>query len=105
MRTKEILADEPAIRIVKPGVDNTQLIDFTHRKSVNDVSFGNGVRILATTLPQFLLPNLFQLRVFRLRSDENRNIGVGVFPESEEILVSCAGFGSFTLHRVRTPEL
>jgi hypothetical protein len=54
MRTKEIVAGEPVSRIDQPSVDNTQLIDFTQRESVNDVSFGSEVRIPATSLPQFL---------------------------------------------------
>ena len=44
---------------------------------------------------------LLQLRVFRLGGSENGNVGVGVFPQSEEIFVggersdaSCVGFRS-----------
>jgi hypothetical protein len=37
---------------------------------------------------------LFQLRVFRFRSDEDGNVGVGVFPEREEILIGRAGLAA-----------
>jgi hypothetical protein len=30
---------------------------------------------------------LLQLRVFRFRSDEDGNVGVGIFPQNEEVLV------------------
>ena len=33
------------------------------------------------------MPQLFQLLVFGFGSDENGNIGVGIFPEREEIFV------------------
>src|SRR6202049_5088479 len=35
-----------------------------------------------------------QFRVFRFRSDEDGDAGVGVFPEREEILVAGPGFGA-----------
>jgi hypothetical protein len=34
---------------------------------------------------------LFQLGVFRFRCDEDGNVGVGVFPEGEEILIFSGG--------------
>jgi|SRR5262249_32936289 len=43
---------------------------------------------------------LFQLCVLRLGLLQDRDIGVGVFPEGEEILVSGAGFGIVTLKRI-----
>jgi hypothetical protein len=49
-------------------------------------------------------PNLFQLRVFGLGGDENGNAGVGVFPEGEETLIGCAGFGSVALQRVSASQ-
>ena len=46
----------------------------------------------------------FQLRVLSFRSDENRNVGVGVFPEREEILIGCLGFRGVALHGVGAGE-
>ena len=43
---------------------------------------------------------LLQLRVFRLGDDEDGNVGVGVFPEGEELLVGCLGFGGVALHGI-----
>ena len=74
------MADEPVSRIDKPSVDNTELIDFIQRKFVNDVSFVSEVRFPATTLPQIFIAEFIQLRVFRLRRDEDRNIRVGRLP-------------------------
>jgi integrase len=48
---------------------------------------------------------LQQLRVLSLGCDENRNVGVGVFPESKEILVGRAGLSGVGLQRVGAPEL
>jgi hypothetical protein len=45
---------------------------------------------------------LFQLRVLCLGSDLDRNIGVSVFPEHEEILIGRLGSGRFSLQRQRT---
>src|SRR5580692_7313824 len=41
---------------------------------------------------------LLQLRVLRLCLLQDRNLGVGVSPEREEILIGCPGFGCVTLH-------
>ena len=57
----------------------------------------------AIFLKQF--SQLFQLCVLRLRSDENRNIRVGVFPERKEILIGRLGFGGVALHGKGTGEL
>ena len=38
-------------------------------------------------------PGLFQLCVFRLGFLQHGNLGVGVFPEGEKILIGGAGFG------------
>jgi len=48
---------------------------------------------------------LSQLRVFRLGSDENRNVRVGVFPEREEILIRSAGLGDVALQSIGTSKL
>ena len=45
---------------------------------------------------------LLQLRVLRLGFFQDGDVGVGVFPESEEIVVGCAGFRYITLHGVGT---
>ena len=42
-------------------------------------------------------PGLFQLCVFRLGFLQDGDIGVGVFPEREEILIGGAGFGEGVL--------
>ena len=46
------------------------------------------------------LTRLFQFRVLRFRSDENRNVRVGIFPEREEILIGRLSFGGIALHGV-----
>jgi hypothetical protein len=51
-------------------------------------------------LPQFSPRSSLQLRVLRLRSDEDGDVRVGVFPECEEILICPLGFGGVALHRV-----
>ena len=43
---------------------------------------------------------LFEFRILGLGGDEDGNVGVGVFPESEEILICRLGFGGVTLHGV-----
>src|SRR5260370_39781249 len=48
---------------------------------------------------------LFQFRVLSLRSDENRNVRVGVFPEREEILIGRLGLGGVALHGVGSTDL
>jgi hypothetical protein len=40
--------------------------------------------------------------VFRLCSDEDRNVGVGIFPQREEILI---GFGGVALHGIGSADL
>ena len=51
--------------------------------------------ILATSCVDLGFPQrirqLFQLRVLGLRSDEDGNVRVGVFPEREEILLAATG--------------
>jgi hypothetical protein len=49
--------------------------------------------------------NSLQLRVLRLSLLQDRDVGVGVFPEGEEILVGGAGFGGVAGHRVGSAEL
>jgi hypothetical protein len=41
-----------------------------------------------------------QFRVFGLGGDEDRDVGIGVLPESEEILISLARFGGIHLQSV-----
>jgi len=45
------------------------------------------------------LKPLLQLRVFRFRSDENRNVRVGVLPGREEILIRGSSFGRLAFRR------
>jgi len=47
---------------------------------------------------------LFQLCVFRLGFLQDGDVGVGVFPEREEILIRGAGFGGVSLHGVSTRQ-
>src|SRR5271166_2722772 len=46
----------------------------------------------------------FQLGVFGFRGDEDGNAGVGVFPQSQEILIRCSGLGRITLKRIGTGD-
>ena len=48
---------------------------------------------------------LLQLRVVRLGFFQDGDVGVGVFPEGEEILIRGAGFGGVAGHYIRTTEL
>jgi hypothetical protein len=85
VKPKEIVADEPVSRMQPWCIANTQVTDFIQQKFVNDVSFGSEVRILATTLPQFHLQKSLQLRVLRLRGDEDGNVRVSPFPKSASL--------------------
>ena len=58
---------------------------------------------LPTILEQF--SGLLKLRVLCFRSDENRNVRVGIFPKRQEILIGRLGLGGVALHRVRSAEL
>jgi hypothetical protein len=55
VKTKYLMADEPVSQMQPRCIANAQVTDFIQPKIVNDVSFVSEVRILATTLPQFLL--------------------------------------------------
>ena len=46
-----------------------------------------------------------QFRGLRFCSDEDRNVGVGIFPESKEILIRGAALGSVALHRIGASQL
>jgi hypothetical protein len=62
---------------------------------------------LTSLLPGRSYPSvlLLQLRVLRLSGDEDRNVGVGVFPEREEILIGRLGFGVVALQHVGSADL
>jgi hypothetical protein len=45
-----------------------------------------------------------KLRVFRFGSNEDGNIRVGLFPETEEILICRLGFGSVALQNIGASE-
>ena len=47
---------------------------------------------------------LLQLRILGFRLLVDGDVGVGVFPESEEVLVSCTGFGTFARENVGTAQ-
>src|SRR6266849_6969619 len=55
-------------------------------------------RLITTT-------ELLQLRVFRLGFFQDRDLGVGVFPEREEILICRLGFGGVALHGIGSTDL
>ncbi len=55
--------------------------------------------------PRNAVSSLSQLHVFRLGSDEDRNVRVGVFPKREEILIRRLGFGGVALHRIGSADL
>ena len=48
---------------------------------------------------------LLQFRILRLGLLQDGDVGVGVSPECEEVLIRGAGFGSVSLQYVRAPEL
>ena len=48
---------------------------------------------------------LLQGRVFILGLAEDRDVGLGVFPESEEIVVGSAGFANITFHGIGPADL
>src|SRR6202158_5620555 len=48
---------------------------------------------------------LLQLRVLRFGFLQDGDVGVGVFPEGEEVLVCTLRFGRITCHRVGATEL
>ena len=50
-------------------------------------------------------PELLQLRVFSLGLFVDGNVGVGVFPEGEEVLIRGFRFGGVALHGVSATEL
>jgi hypothetical protein len=50
-------------------------------------------------------PLSLQLGVLRLGLLQDGDVGVGVFPEGEEVLVGGAGLGSVAAHRVGSTEL
>ena len=49
--------------------------------------------------------SLRQLCVFHFGLDEDGNVGVGIFPRGEEILISRASFGVIALQRIRPREI
>src|SRR5208283_2492843 len=68
----------------------------THaRATLTDYRSG-GVTVRASAMCSHLL----QFRVLCLCLLENGNVGVGVFPEGEEILIGCARLGDVTLQGV-----
>ena len=48
--------------------------------------------------------HLLQSRILALRLDEDWHVGVGVFPEGEEVLVGLAGLRGVAAQRRSTPE-
>jgi hypothetical protein len=60
------------------------------------VRFADKLGTTRESLPSIRIENFFldllQLRVFRLSSNEDGDVGIGVFPEREEILVGGTRF-------------
>jgi len=54
---------------------------------------------VAMSLRELRQGGLFQLRVLRLGCFENGDVGVGIFPEGEEVLVGYAALGLVALKR------
>ena len=52
-----------------------------------------------------LVARLLQLGVFRLGFLQNGDVGIGVFPQREEILIRGAGFDGVALHGIRSSDL
>jgi hypothetical protein len=48
---------------------------------------------------------LMQLGILGFGGDEDGNVGVGVFPQSEEILIGGAGLRDVALHNVGSSDL
>ena len=48
----------------------------------------------------YLKSESLQLRVLSLSSDEDGNVGVGVFPEREEFLIGGLGLSGVALHGI-----
>jgi hypothetical protein len=48
---------------------------------------------------------LLQLRVLGFRSDENRNVRIGVFPKREEILIGRLALGGVASHDIGSADL
>jgi hypothetical protein len=55
--------------------------------------------------PAAIVDRLLQLRVLCLGFLEDGDVGVGVFPEHEEVLVCRLRLGGVACHRVRPPDL
>ena len=76
------MADEPVSRMQPWSIVNTQFTDSVEIKFVSDVSFGSEVRILATTLPQFLVHvGIGQANIFETVAI-GRNNRFGIFGTS-----------------------
>jgi len=54
---------------------------------------------------RFFTATLLQLRVFRLGLLQDRDIGVGVFPEGKKVLVCTFRFRGVACHRVGATDL
>jgi len=52
-----------------------------------------------------VVTELLQLRVFCLGFEQYRNVGIGVFPECEEILIRGTGLGRVALESVGASQL
>src|SRR2546426_8097134 len=73
--------------------------------SANDTATREG-RALTPTRSKIVSetdpPELLQLRVLRLGFLQHGDVGIGVFPEGEEVLVRSVGFCGISLHRICT---
>jgi hypothetical protein len=55
-------------------------------------------------IKKFITSNLFQLRILRLCCHQDGYVRVCVFPQREEYLIRCAGFGGVVLYNVSASE-
>jgi hypothetical protein len=74
------------------------MVAYTLRKGESDKSEGETVVTTAWI-------RLLQLRVLCFRFLQDGDVGVGVFPDIEEILIRCPSLGGGASQRIRSPKL
>jgi hypothetical protein len=87
------------------SVETTEVLLNQEHGPVNKVSFGSVGSICVTLASQFSHGELFQLCVLGFRCNQDRDIGVGVFPEGEKILIGGLGLNDITLHGIGSADL
>jgi hypothetical protein len=82
------------------NAETTEVLLNQEQGAVNNVSFGIAGRICVTRALQFLSQKLFQFGVFGFGGNKDGNVGVGVFPECQKILIGRLGLGGVALQDV-----